>query len=697
MAMKTIYKYLLFHAIGLGIFANPGYSEMDCKSVYNWKDLQNFEGLKGAVNQLIDNYHKHEELITVEKCIQQEAEQLNEDWVNEHFNLVASLNTVKEQSAELEKRLSEIKQLERTIEIQDQAIQSIKLVYQSKLLEIPTAYLLVASKKRGSKVSQQQLGRQLNRDSMSFLEANFADHHIKRETVVRNYRIVQDFIKDFQGGRVQSFEFDPITFLDPERVLHYIQVYRLYPLFPTGESSGKFTPKGLLEENEKSADYIKQVVSADDSHLPRQVRERFQDVLGRMLNKVVQTNQSSGELLYNINEDYYHKVSVKEKLRSEHNYQLRNLRRQLKDLPGKSELQKRQKSLQSKLNKHINSRDIIVVTNTSELHQTTNTILQQYTRIVKEAYNSLTTRAKTLRSFKFYRAENYQLIEADAGEFYGGVTPVQYAMPFFRNTYRDEEGGLERLGVVLGLRVKLSHTGFTDFTNSTNSLGMKFVYIKPGTFMMGSPESEEGRDDETQHKVTLTKGFYMQTPEVTHAQCQAVMGNHPSDFKNCGDNCPVENISWNDAQEFIEKLNRKEKGAQYRLPTEAEWEYACRAGTETRFYTGDSEEDLDRAGWYDENSDEKTHPVGRKEPNGFGLYDMHGNVWEWCQDWYGEYPTKSVIDPKGPSSGPYRVLRGGSWFRFGRVVRSARRSRNAPSERNRYLGLRLARGQQVGR
>jgi formylglycine-generating enzyme required for sulfatase activity len=257
--------------------------------------------------------------------------------------------------------------------------------------------------------------------------------------------------------------------------------------------------------------------------------------------------------------------------------------------------------------------------------------------------------------------------------------------------------GFERLLKVVGDGKERSDTP-SEKSAYTNSLGMKFVYIPPGTFMMGSPVSEEGRyRDEFQHEVTLTKGFYMQITEVTQGQWQAVMGENPSHFKDCGDDCPVESVSWNDAQKFIEKLNRKEKGSQYRLPTEAEWEYACRAGTRTRYYTGDSEEDLDRAGWYGRNSGGKTHPVGRKEPNGFGLYDMHGNVWEWCQDWYGDYPNGSVIDPKGPSSGSSRVLRGGSWIFYGWFVRSASRFRFVPSERYHDFGLRLARGQQVGR
>ncbi|MBN1847182.1 MAG: SUMF1/EgtB/PvdO family nonheme iron enzyme, partial [Deltaproteobacteria bacterium] len=196
-----------------------------------------------------------------------------------------------------------------------------------------------------------------------------------------------------------------------------------------------------------------------------------------------------------------------------------------------------------------------------------------------------------------------------------------------------------------------------------NSLGMKFVYIFPGTFTMGSPANEKDRDDnELQHQVTLTKGFYMQTTEVTQGQWKDVMGNNPSYFKNCGDDCPLESISWNDAQEFINRLNRKEGAQKYRLPTEAEWEYACRAGSTTRFYFGDSESDLGEYAWYDGNSGGKTHPLAQKRPNAWGLYDMHGNVWEWCEDWYGEtiHPG-SVTDPIGASGGSYRVLRGGSW------------------------------------
>jgi formylglycine-generating enzyme required for sulfatase activity len=226
----------------------------------------------------------------------------------------------------------------------------------------------------------------------------------------------------------------------------------------------------------------------------------------------------------------------------------------------------------------------------------------------------------------------------------------------------------------------------------TNSLGMKFVAIPAGSFMMGSPSLEKGRDnDEKQHKVILTKGFYIQTTEVTQGQWRAVMGNNPSRFKSCGDGCPVEGVSWFDAREFIRKLNRKEGTDRYRLPTEAEWEYAARAGSGSAYSFGNNPAQLSGYVWYSENSGGKTHFVSQKKPNAWGLYDMHGNVWEWCQDWNGNYPSASVTDPKGTSTGSYRVHRGGSFYNHARICRSANRGRNYPRFSFNDLGFRLAR------
>ena len=253
-------------------------------------------------------------------------------------------------------------------------------------------------------------------------------------------------------------------------------------------------------------------------------------------------------------------------------------------------------------------------------------------------------------------------------------------------------------------------------------IGMKFVPIPAGSFMMGSPPNEPGRyDDETQHKVTISKPFYMQTTQVTQKQWQAIMGNNPSYFRNAGEDCPVEQVSWDDVQEFIKKLNQKEGTNKYRLPTEAEWEYAARAGTETAIYTGNMKiigennaPDLDPIAWYGGNSgvdyeggydssdwkekqyDHKiagTHPVGKKKPNAFGLYDILGNVWEWCQDWYDkDYLSGAVTDPTGPSMGRWhRVIRGGGWNRHAKYCRSASRIISPSDNRAGNLGFRLVR------
>ncbi len=218
----------------------------------------------------------------------------------------------------------------------------------------------------------------------------------------------------------------------------------------------------------------------------------------------------------------------------------------------------------------------------------------------------------------------------------------------------------------------------------TNSIGMKLVYIQPGEFMMGSPSSEVKRDsDEPQHKVEISKGFYMGIYEVTQAQYRAVTGKSPSKFK--GKDLPVEGISWNDAIEFCEKLSKMD-GKTYRLPTEAQWEYACRAGTTTPYNTGKTIS-TDQACY----ENDETTEVGSFKSNPWGLYDMHGNVWEWCSDWYDkDYNGNSrSIDPTGPASGTYHVLRGGSWQYGLRNCRSANRGWDLSDDRRGHDGFRV--------
>src|SRR5262245_54133152 len=218
---------------------------------------------------------------------------------------------------------------------------------------------------------------------------------------------------------------------------------------------------------------------------------------------------------------------------------------------------------------------------------------------------------------------------------------------------------------------------------------IEMVLVHGGSFMMGSPDNENGHSDKEKprHRVTA-QAFYIGKYEVTQAQWRAVMGDNPSHFK--GDDLPVENVSWNEAKDFCRRLSEM-TGAKYRLPTEAEWEYACRARTEGP-YAGD----LDAIAWYGNILEIKTRPVGRKQPNAFGIYDMHGNVWEWCEDdWHKSYanaPGDGSAWVDKPSRGSYRVVRGGDWNDNAVICRSANRSAEAPANRlAAFLGFRVAR------
>ena len=230
---------------------------------------------------------------------------------------------------------------------------------------------------------------------------------------------------------------------------------------------------------------------------------------------------------------------------------------------------------------------------------------------------------------------------------------------------------------------------------------MEFVWIGPGTFQMGSPNSESGRDNnEKAHEVEISQGFYLGKYEITQGQWESVMGETPwsgESYVQSNSSNPAVYISWEDVRRFAAKLNSEAGEAVYRLPTEAEWEYACRAGTQTRWSFGDDEFALGSYVWYYDNAwdagEEYAHAVGTKLPNPWGLYDMHGNVWEWVNDWYGEdyYNSSPRVDPPGPSSGSYRVFRGGSFGNNARQVRSAYRRSTSPGGRDGFIGVRLVR------
>jgi len=265
---------------------------------------------------------------------------------------------------------------------------------------------------------------------------------------------------------------------------------------------------------------------------------------------------------------------------------------------------------------------------------------------------------------------------------------------------------------------KPPQAGDTKTVDLGGGVKLELVWCPPGTFTMGSPMAErraaidagakmEYYKDETQHKVTLTKGFWLGKHEVTQRQWQSVMGKNPSHLKSAGLDAPVESVSWNDCQEFLKKLNAP-AGHEYRLPTEAEWEYAARGGPLSKGFTYSGSNDADDVAWYHENSGDhrlddvkwdgkkllenkcRPHPVGQRKPNELGLYDMSGNVYEWCQDSYGEYASDAAVDPTGARTGSFRVYRGGSWYFNAGRCRSADRYGSGPSRSQNYLGFRVA-------
>jgi formylglycine-generating enzyme required for sulfatase activity len=220
----------------------------------------------------------------------------------------------------------------------------------------------------------------------------------------------------------------------------------------------------------------------------------------------------------------------------------------------------------------------------------------------------------------------------------------------------------------------------------TNSVGMEFLLIPAGTFTMGAIDSYP--DEQPIRTVRISRPFYLGKYEVTQAQWEAVMGYNPSSWRGQRD-LPVEQVSWEDVQEFLRRLNAEEGGTRYRLPTEAEWEYAARAGTTTAYSFSSDVSRLDEYAWYGGNAAHTSHPVGQLKPNAWGLHDMHGNVWEWVHDWYETYPIGAVTDPQGPAAGINRVFRGGGRSNVAWRCRSSSRSYRPPESRLDAVGFRV--------
>jgi len=277
---------------------------------------------------------------------------------------------------------------------------------------------------------------------------------------------------------------------------------------------------------------------------------------------------------------------------------------------------------------------------------------------------------------------NQMVLTTVSGEYeLKDLTPATYTIKFSKDNYEPR--------TETGLKVETDKTLPYNVELTPYALQLEMILVEGGTFTMGSPISEPNRDsDEIQHSVTLSS-FYMGKYEVTQKLWYDIMGTKPSYFANC-DNCPVETVSWDDIQTFLTALNTKYPGNNFRLPTDAEWEYAARGGkyyTDYFLYSGSN--NIDEVAWYYNNSE--THPVGQKKANQLGLYDMSGNVDEWCSDWYGSYTSSAQIDPTGSASGSYRVNRGGDWYYGAGSCRVANRNNDGPASRRNYVGFRVVR------
>jgi len=238
--------------------------------------------------------------------------------------------------------------------------------------------------------------------------------------------------------------------------------------------------------------------------------------------------------------------------------------------------------------------------------------------------------------------------------------------------------------IVMPLLLLAQNRDVQSKTSRSNSIGMEFVLIQPGTFQMGSVDGDA--DEKPIHPVTISKPFTIGKYEVTQKQWRDIMGTNPSRYR--GDNRPVESVSWDDVQDFIRKLNVKEGTTKYRLPTEAEWEFAARGGTQSHGFKFAGSSNVADVAVHSENAGGETKPVGSKRPNELDIYDMSGNVWEWCSDWKDDYGRSAERDPGGPTSGSYRVLRGGSFLDYDSNCRVAGRSSGNPNARYRADGFR---------
>ena len=313
-----------------------------------------------------------------------------------------------------------------------------------------------------------------------------------------------------------------------------------------------------------------------------------------------------------------------------------------------------------------------------------------YTSIVKRI--SITDSGLTQLSFSLVSGKEVKILSNIDGAIVFindenvGKTPLNIWLKYGSHNVK-----LQFDSIVTVETIEVAHGGnneyVIDLSNTLDPFHNQLVYIKGGSFKMGDLFGDGNPEEKPVHPVSVSD-FYLSKFEVTQSQWQAIMGSNPSHFKDCP-NCPVERVSWNDVQEFIEKVNEL-TGKNYRLPSEAEWEYAAKGGEKTMGYRYAGRNNINFVSWYSGNSGNKTNPVGKKEPNELGLYDMSGNVWEWVNDWFGYYTNSPKDNPIGPDKGDFKIVKGGSWFGYIGGSRVSCRGSDEPVNRRSYIGFRIA-------
>lgn len=703
------------------------------KWVYVWEgtsDEELKEMIAGEVKSRISEYEfKYEETTDIFENWMREKQDLNDRWKSGMLELNTSL---REAISKVSKLRQEAVVLKNELDVKRTQLDALKQTLSNDSLSLKR-YINEREFIKKNLTSQLEditymaavLGRRPlgNTEMLSDVLGEIGDrmlveaiteingHQIKSETVVKDYRLIEDLIVDEVSGHAQVLDSYTNDFAQEPRsggdVRYLVQAIEV----------GPFKRKKADQKTGKAIDSRALAYILDRENIERVWnKENLDDdpgkndlklfILNNIISQAEKHNRNVGEKIRKIHDGYVVNLSevnsridaieitlkihqsnlwVLENEYSSANTELENYNNTTLN-PAIDDLQK----IEGKYRYHGDNR--VFLADKTEEGKVITSIAGAYSEFGERTVEKI-SEFKEAEYTNTVIAVDYKL--ASFSESLVTFTPDVRAFTVLylsKKTYSKSLNYIACIGYQLALNpttgAVTGGSGWGSDRISRPLPGMTFVTIPGGSFIMGSNDGE--RFEKPVHEVTV-KSFYMMTTEVTQAMWEEVMGNNPSWFK--GDNFPVENVSWNDCKEFIKKLNRRDPGKNYRLPSEAEWEYACRAGTTTKYHNGDSESDLDRIGWHKDNSGRKTNPVGQKKPNAWSLYDMHGNVWEWCEDNlhynYNGAPWEGSAWFSGDSSA--RALRGGSWSSRPNDCRSATRGWDALGGHYNCYGFRLAR------